>query len=547
MGEVVPGVFGRGAREGGAGPSAESIAHYPLNDFGNGMRLIVMAGGLVDRDGRVDSRNSSILYLYGRGWIGFNGVCWDVDSGDDQARKLAHVVAQKLPDIYEFLKTAVPAKDFYKWATDCGSAGKTTAMMRQAQSYLTVKIGDFDRDPFALNCPNGTLKMRWTSGVDGAPGLFKPELEKHDPADRITRVTEAIYDPQATAPLFRKVVASSMPVDEEREFLHQALGYGSTGDIREQALFWLQGPGQDGKSTILDACRETLGSYAIAASPATFLEGGPNNPSGPQPDLIALSGDTRMAIFSEPPRGSKIKEGALKAWTSGSPIQARDLQSKPINFRPIPKHFWEMNSLVVTRGDDDGIYRRIKPILFRRKIPDGEVDKLLPNKIRAEELSGVLNWLVEGVGKWLCAGGLKLPASLDAFLQDYRRASSPFGDWLTERCVIREAAGEARTLTGVLYASFKDWCESQGIDKPMSTRAFGDALNDRQIGLRGKDGKGLKFRGPIRLKTEVELAADISAANASAGVLDVASVGDTSVRGDPVDPIDDPFSWGPDR
>jgi hypothetical protein len=38
----------------------------------------------------------------------------------------------------------------------------------------------------------------------------------------------------------------------------------------------------------------------------------------------------------------------------------------------------------------------------------------------------------------------------------------------------------------------------------MSAKAFGNALRDRQIGLMGKNAKGLKYRGPIRLKTPAE-------------------------------------------
>jgi putative DNA primase/helicase len=72
-------------------------------------------------------------------------------------------------------------------------------------------------------------------------------------------------------------------------------------------------------------------------------------------------------VLSEPKRGSKMNEGLLKAWTSGSPISARDLHAKPINFRPKAKLFFEMNAFVVARGDDDGIWRRLHRCLFRHR------------------------------------------------------------------------------------------------------------------------------------------------------------------------------------
>jgi putative DNA primase/helicase len=239
------------------------------------------------------------------------------------------------------------------------------------------------------------------------------------------------------------------------------------------------------------------------------------------PDLIALAGDTRLAVLSEPPRGSKLNEGLLKAWTSGSPISARDLHSKPINFRPKAKLVWECNSFPVARGDDDGIWRRIMPSLFRRQVPKEEVDRLLPDKLRAER-SGILNWLLEGVGDWLALGGLEPPESLQQVVEDYRKASSPFGDWLADFCVTGEAARGCRELSADLYRSFKEAMEEQGIDRIMGTKAFGDALRDRQIGLMGKNAKGLKYRGPIRLKTDLEREQE-----AAAGEQDPASVGDS--------------------
>lgn len=506
-------LFGDAALEGGGGPSPEDLAAFPMNDLGHGMRLICLAGGVVGRDGLVDSSRSKLLHLLGYGWIGFNGAHWDRKFGEELARKLAHQVSYMLPSLYPFLCTGesprLTPKDFYKACNDAGSAGKTSAMLRQAQSYLMVEIDAFDRDPLALNCLNGTVKMAWRAPKGGGSGRFEVKLQRHDPADRITRCCSVDYDPEAAAPLFEKVVSDSLPREPERRYAHQVLGYGATGYTHEQVFLLLQGRGRDGKSTVLDAVRETLGSYALAASPETFLEGGMRGGSDASPDLIALSGDTRFAVLSEPKRGSKMNEGLLKAWTSGSPISARDLHAKPINFRPTAKLFFEMNAFMVARGDDDGIWRRIRPILFRHQVPLDQVDRLLPQKLEPER-PGILNWLIAGVGDWLAAGKLEPPESLKQVLEDYRKASSPFGDWLAECCVTQEAAGGHRELVGELLASFKEWSEEQGHDKVMSARAFGDALSDRQVGLMGKNSKGLKYRGPIRLKTASERALEAS-------------------------------------
>lgn len=501
------------------------MAAFERNDFGNAMRLILLAGGEIDEDGDVDITNARLLYLLGSGWVGFNGKFWDRECGEDEARKMAHRTARLIRSLYnEFMGQGVTAKDFWKFADQAGGTGGTSGMLRQAQSYLTVRIDVFDRDPLAINCPNGTLKMQFDRDAPSGQ-RFTVAMHPHDPADRITRMAAVRYDDKATAPLFLGVVRTSLPDTDkggdddpgaqERAFFKRLLGYSATGRTEEQGFALCQGRGRDGKSTILDACREALGTYGVAASPDTFLEGGMRSGSDAAPDLIALSGDTRLAVLSEPKRGAKFNEGLLKAWTSGSPISARDLHSKPINFRPKAKLIFECNAFPVARGDDDGIWRRVLTPQFRHQVPEDQMDRLLPEKLRAGELPGILNWLVEGVGDWLERGSLDMPPSLRSVLDDYRRSSSPFGDWLRERCVTGDDAKGDRTLSGDLYRDFKDWFEAQGFEKPMSARAFGDALRDRQIGLMGKNAAGLKYRGPIRLKTDAERTEDAAASGGS--------------------------------
>lgn len=525
--------FAARAKAGTAAPSPERLAQFDMNDFGNAMRLILMGGGEINEDGDVDTTNCRLLFLLGLGWIGFNGRFWDRECGEDEARKLAHRTARAIRGCAQAWEAqSKPVKEIYKFFDQCGSAGATSAMLKQAQSYLTVRIEVFDRDPLAINCRNGTLKMRFDPRA-GEGQRFRSFMTPHDPSDRITRMAAVDYDPKAAAALFRGVVATSLPEVDEQAFFKRLMGYSSTGRTEEQAFALVQGRGRDGKSTILDACREALGTYGVAASPDTFLEGGMRSGSDAAPDLIALSGDTRLAVLSEPKRGSKFNEGLLKAWTSGSPISARDLHSKPINFRPKAKIIFECNAFPVARGDDDGIWRRVLTPQFRHQVPEDEMDRLLPEKLRESELPGILNWLVEGVGDWLETGSLAMPEGLKAVLDDYRKSSSPFGDWLRERCWTGEKAGTDRELSGVLYSDFKKWFEDQGFEKPMSTRAFGDALRDRQIGLMGKDKAGLKYRGPIRLKTIQEMAEEGVTERPSAP----AGLGDETLPvGDPTDP-----------
>lgn len=519
-------------------PTAKELAYFDLSDYGNAMRLIRLVGGRIDGD-LVDTKDVRLLYVIGMGWTGFDGKCWNAKFGEVLSRRMAHAVGQKMrePEVRSFLieKHGITVPDIRRFLDGLGQAGATSAMLKQAESYLTVEIDAFDADPMMLSCMNTTLRLSQAKN-----GELKIDQRPHAPADRITRMIAVNYDKNAKAPAFRKVWTDSLDDPEIAGFFQRCCGYAFTGQVYEQAFFICQGKGRDGKSTLLDAQREMAGGYGGVGDIATFLEATTSGGSGASPDLIKLAGDVRFVVLSEPPRGAKFNEGRLKAWTSGSPITARQLREAPIDFRPKGKLFVECNALPVVRGDDDGIWRRANVIPFENQVPVEKVDKQLPQKLRGE-FSGILNWVLEGVGDWLQVG-LSPPPQIKRVLEDYRKESSPFGDWLMSRTVFGKQAEGNRTLSKDLHADFKAWAEEQGQDvkQIMSIKSFGTALTQRQIRPAGQSSKGLQYRGPIRLKTVAEMAEDFTRLNE--GFTDQASA---TTRGsgapDPLAMDDEPF------
>jgi len=257
----------------------------------------------------------------------------------------------------------------------------------------------------------------------------------------------------------------------------------------------LQGKGRDGKSTYVGALREALGDYADVAGVQTFLDAGPRSGADASPDLARLAGDCRMISVAEPPRGAKLNEAMIKSFTGGAPITARRLRQDIFTFSPRPKVIMECNSRPVIRGDDEGIWRRIRLIMWEHQVAKEAADPTLPAKLRAE-YPGILNWIIQGIGDWL-SGGLQDPPRVLEAMEDYRKGSSPFGEWFLD-CV--ELVDGVKTPAAYFYTSYKDWCEAQGIERPMSQTAFGNALADRQIIRAGKDASGRVMRMGARIR-----------------------------------------------
>jgi len=483
----------------GDAPGPEELAAFELNDIGNAKRLIRMVGGQFDALGDVDLGGAILLYQREVGWVGWNGKTWDLKLGQRLAERTAHRVVHELVGQRIHMedrghdKKAVTA-----FVRESGNAGRISSMLKVAEAYLQVDLEVFDTAELALTVRNGTLRFARMAG-GGMTQTFDP----HDPRDRITRMAEVEFDAKARAPLWEASLARWQPDPEMREYLQRAVGYMATGFTHEQAFWIFQGKGRDGKSTMVGALRELLGGYADVADVRTFLDVSQRGGADASPDLARLAGDCRMISVAEPPRGAKLAEAMIKSFTGGAPILARRLRQDLFSFMPRPKVFMECNSRPVIKGDDEGIWRRIHLVMFEHQVAPGEVDRELGRKLRAE-YSGILNWIIEGVAGWLDRG-LDPPQRVKDALEDYRKGSSPFGEWFAERLVLEPGA---KTVAADLFADFKEWCEGQGIERIMSQTAFGNALADRQVIRAGMNGSGKVMRSGARLKTPAELAAD---------------------------------------
>ena len=476
-----------------AAPSPDELAAFDLNDIGNAKRLIRLAGGQFRDDGLPDLSAATLLYVRDNGWIGWNGRHWDLKMGQRLAERMAHEVAESLvgPQSKALIDRGLPAKEVIAFARGAGNASSLSAMLRVAETSLQVDLDDFDSDPLALTVRNGTLRFSRLAG-DG----FDVKFDAHDPRDRITRMAAVDYDPKATAPVWEQTLAAWHPDEAMRGYLKRLAGYAFTGCTHEQVIIIHQGRGRDGKSTFMNALRELAGDFGEVADVRTFLDAGARGGGDATPDLARLAGDCRFLSVAEPPRGAKLNEAMIKSFTGGAPIVARRLRQDLFSFTPRPKVFMEANSRPVIKGDDEGIWRRIRLIMWEHQLAPDQVDTALPGKLR-REASGILNWVIQGVGDWL-SFGLDEPPRVAEAMDDYRKGSSPFGEWFAERI---ELDPMARVPASAFFADFKAWAEDQGTERIMSQTAFGNALADRQIIRCGRGTGGVIMRQGARLRS----------------------------------------------
>ncbi|MEL6507253.1 MAG: phage/plasmid primase, P4 family, partial [Pseudomonadota bacterium] len=338
----------------------------------------------------------------------------------------------------------------------------------------------------------------------------------HDRSYLCSKMAEADYNEDATAPTFTAFLERIQPEPDRREFLQRWFGYTLLGLTTEQKLLFAHGDGRKGKSTLIDVIAQILADYATTVPIESLTGSEQRKGSDATPDLVRIPG-ARMVRASEPEQGQKMKEALVKALTGGEPVMVRRMHQEFIEVTPEFKLTISGNHRPEIRGGDDGIWRRVLLCPFDQQIPLDEVDPDLPAKLQAE-IDGIFAWMVAGAVKWL-TDGLKTPGDVMAASNEYRLESDPLREFLLGECVITGSESDWITSADVIDV-FRLMQEETG-DDPWTKRTVAKTLKDRSAKLKHPD-TGATF-WPHKRNGTVDykgLAFGLDAASALARVID---------------------------
>lgn len=410
-------------------------------------------------------------------WMQWNGDSWKIDESG-LVQELAKQTANLISAEADAIRDPDMAKAVKRHARSSLNRRKLIDMVETAASIprLQVEVGEIDADKMLLGVTNG--------GVELATGSFRAIRFN----DYLTKRAAVSFDPAAACPVFEQFVRRILGDDDELvSFVQRAIGYTLTGRVDEQCLFFLHGSGANGKSTFLNALRDVLGDYSIYTAPETLMPRGGTGAS-PSSDLARLRG-ARLVLSNEVEEGSHMAENLVKQVTGGDPIVARYLHKEFFEFQPQLKLWIAGNHLPVVKGNDEGIWRRIKLIPFNVTIPAAERDPDLPRKLLAES-AGILNWAIQGCLDWQKMG-LRPPAVVTGAVREYRDEMDIIGQWLDDECVIDPGKSIRAQL---LYDNYRTWAEKGGY-RPMSQNAFARKLETRGVATKRRTSSGRVYDG----------------------------------------------------
>ena len=434
-------------------------------------------------------------------WYIFSGKRWEPDIAGLKAMELCKKLANELM-VYAFHISDEQLRKEYidrckKWQT----RRNRETILKDAQGVYPIPMETFDADPFLFNCQNGTMHLKDMT--------FRP----HEPGDKLTKISDVVYDPSTRCERFDAFVDEIMSGDQARaRFLQRALGYALSGDTRFECLFILYGATtRNGKGTLMESVLKVMGDYGSTVRPETISMKQNVSSQNPTEDIARLAG-IRFANISEPSRGLLLNVAQVKSMTGNDTLNARFLHENSFDFRPQFKIYMNTNYLPVVTDMTLFSSGRIMIIPFERHFEENQQDKTLKHTF-GEPLNqcAILNWLLEGY-QVLEREGLALPESVRFATERYRHESDKVGLFIEDEM---EPIANAEERTSAVYDRYKKWCDANGCFAE-NTRNFkqilamygrverkrphaGGALTTIFIGyrLRFEPGKFTEYQGEI--------------------------------------------------
>lgn len=337
------------------------------------------------------------------------------------------------------------------------AASKVRAVLQVAKGRRTT-TEPFDAHPDLLNVANGVIDLRTGQLLD------------HNPELRLTKLCGTRYAPGAghrdwTAAL------RALPDEATCVWAQERLGQALTGHSPpDDVLVFLHGGGQNGKTTLLEACKKAIGSdYAVALPERVLLGQQSDHPT----EMMTLR-DARLAVAEETPELAHLNVKRLKTVNSGGEITARLIGKDNVTWEPTHTVFLTSNYLPRVDETDHGTWRRLArvpfPYTFRSSQAEittatdllgdpGLRDRLKNGKAQRE---AVLAWLVEGATWWYQAERVcsPFPEAIVAATEQWREVSDVVLRYLNDNRV--EFHPHRHVMSSELLADFNAWLKATG-------------------------------------------------------------------------------------
>lgn len=311
-----------------------------------------------------------------------------------------------------------------------------------------------------INLQNGTFEITPT----------KRKLRPFLRADFLTHQLPFEYEPEATAPLFKKYLDEVLPDADKQKVFAEYCGYVfiKPSVLKLEKMLILYGAGANGKSVFFDILNALLGCENVSNYSLQSL----TNDNGYFRAKIA----NKLVNYASEING-KLETDIFKQMASGEPIEARLPYGEPFILNEYAKLIFNCNDLPKDVEHTNAFFRRFLIIGFDVTIAEDKQDKELSNKIINNELSGVFNWILQGLDRLLSQKNFSKCEAIENARTNYEKQSDSVKMFIDE---FEYKTSTDYTTINILYNQYKSFCIEDGF-RPVNKSNFMKRLHHFKI------------------------------------------------------------------
>lgn len=312
-----------------------------------------------------------------------------------------------------------------------------------------------------INLLNGTYEITASKRV----------LRPFDKSDFLTHQLQFNYNPKATAPIWQKFINEVLPDKDKQKVFAEFLGYIfiKPSVLKLEKMLILFGTGANGKSVCFEVINALLGTENVSNYSLQSL----TDKNGYYRAKIA----NKLVNYASEING-KLETDVFKQMASGEPIEARLPYGEPMNVTDYAKLIFNCNELPREVEHTNAYFRRFLIINFDVTIPENKQDKQLSKKIIQSELSGVFNWILEGLDRILDQKNFSKCEAIENARSDYEKQSDSVQLFISENGY--KICSNKYILMSELYPTYRTFCIEDGF-KPVNKSNFSKRLTASKI------------------------------------------------------------------
>lgn len=329
-------------------------------------------------------------------------------------------------------------------------------LFKQFLSDSYLQTPEQNNNTVLINLKNGTFEITPKETV----------LKPFKASDFLTYQLPFEYNQSATAPIFTAYLNKVLPDIKTQNVLAEFMGYvfTDTSTLKLEKALLLYGDGANGKSVFFDVVTALLGIENTSNHSLSEL----TNETGYNRATI-----TNKLVNYATELSGKLETSIFKQLVSGEPVVARLPYGNPFTIRKYAKLIFNCNKLPSDVEHTNAYFRRFLIIPFEVTIPENERDIDLAQKIIKNELSGVFNWMLDGLKRILKNKEFSKCEKVEQALESYKKHSDSAKLFLDDNNYVTDA-NDLKPLKE-LYSEYRTYCLDCGY-RVTSINTFSDRL-----------------------------------------------------------------------